>query len=65
MPTTRDVTGALCLGGVRLIDLVATSEISTPSYVYDLDVIDRQGGTVHVKATGVEVAPSLTVTVTL
>ncbi len=42
MPTTRDVNGALLLGGVRLIDLAFDSSISTPTYVYDVDAMAQE-----------------------
>lgn len=37
MPITRDDLGALCLGGVRLGDVLG--EAGSPTYVYDLDAM--------------------------
>lgn len=39
MPTTRDDSGRLTLGGVALVDLARDPAIGTPTYVYDLDAI--------------------------
>src|ERR1700691_3673186 len=39
MPTLRDATGALCLGGVALANVARDPTIGTPTYVYDVGAI--------------------------
>jgi diaminopimelate decarboxylase len=42
MATSRDTQGALCLGGLRLVDVARDARIGTPSYVYDLAAIEAE-----------------------
>jgi diaminopimelate decarboxylase len=62
MPTQRDATGALCLGGVDLTTVARDPALGTPTYVYDVGAIALEArsireafeGTAHLVAYAVK-----------